>query len=185
VPGFREARAALGKKPPRVVVFPPTIFADTWAAKPTDDVAIGLRIPSDYDVSCARANAAQRVADLHAEGDDRSVWIDAMNDAVFREVCALAMTDPNNVAERYFPLQDDDVYRRLSSEGVKRVFDEVERLAIETSPVHVEATDDEVSLLAELLITPEAIDVLPTFKAKRARRLLKFLLDELVATEVV
>jgi len=181
--GFSQVRLD-NRKPPRIIVFPPTIFSDTWKSRPTADVAIGIRVPGDYDVSCARANAARIAWDLHPLEADVSGRMDAMNDAIMREFCSLGMCSANDVYQAYFPDQEDDVRMKLTTEGAKRIFDEVEQLQIETSPVHREADDDECVLLAgALTVASETIDALPAFKAKRIRRLVAFLHDELLLNE--
>jgi len=182
MPGFKEARRALGRKPARVQTYPSSIFADTWAGRPTSDVAVGLRVPSDHQVSLARANAARLAVELHPRPEDVELRVASMNDALMREVCAMVMCDANNAHEPYFRAQEDDVATKLTSEGVKRIFDDFERLVLETSPVHREIEDDEIDLLAARL-TPEALAVMTTSRARRARRLMSFLLDELGAPE--
>ena len=167
------------KKPVRVMVVVPSIFKDTWASRPTSEVAIGLRVPADAEVSAARANAATLATEYHPRPDD-DARIDCYNDALFREICALGMCNPNDVSQPYFENQEDDVRSKLTGPGVRYIFDEIEQLAIETSPVHREATDEEIETLGEFIRMGGATDDLPAYKAKRARRLMAYLLDELI-----
>jgi hypothetical protein len=175
--GFRTlVREA--QKPPRVIVFPPTIFKSAWAERPTSDVAIGIRLPSDYEVTLARANAADLAIRLHGEKDYEG-RVAAMADGVMREFCALAMCDPNDVSQSYFDLPEDECRQKLTPEGAKCIFDEIERLQIETSPVHREADDDEMATLGEVLCEEVPLATLSAVQASRARRLIAFLYDEI------
>jgi hypothetical protein len=174
---FAAQRAAF-RTPARTKDFPPSIFMDAWQARPTKPTTIGLRVPSDYEYTLARANAAQMAAELHPnEASDGR--IDTFNDALVRELCAAGMCSPTNVFEPFFPTPEDDVRTKLTSEGAKSVWQEIERLAFETSPVHREADDEEMALVSAALVTPEIIDGMPAFRAKRIRRLIAFVLDEL------
>ncbi len=181
--GFKALEASARTRPATVETFPPSIFASTWKDRPADEVAVGLRIPSDNEVSLARANAAQRAWDLHPKEEDFDNRLACMNDALVRELCACGMTDANDARKKYFHAQEDAVFRHLTQEGAKAVYDRLERLVLETSPVHREASDGELRALAAMLEDPTAFDLLPGYQASRARRLLAFVYDEILSSD--
>jgi hypothetical protein len=176
---FQRARAKLPPKPSEVIALPPSVFAETWDDRPTEPVRVGLRIPSDYEVSCARAEAAKTAVELHPKDGDDEVRSHAMTDAFMRETCAVVMCDPNDVRSRYWPRAEDDVKTKLTSAGAQFIFDAFERHRIAQSPVHREASDDEVLELVDLLSEPAVLSELDAARAKRARRFIAFIVDEL------
>jgi hypothetical protein len=170
------AQRAVRRAPPRVVVFSPSTWADTWPERPTGNEAIGLRVPSDHEVSCARAEAARVAWKLHPKADDLLGRIAAHNDALLRELCCLGMCDPNDVTRPYFKSGIDDANQALSSHGAKAVFDALEKLQLETSPVYREASDDE---LLELARYAEFLPLVEPDRRGRLRRLVAHCFDEL------
>jgi hypothetical protein len=74
---------------------------------------------------------------------------------------------------------DELVRDALTPEGVKLIWDALERTTIETSPTSALATDEEV---AELVVkAPRALAEMPPWQAQRVRRLLRFCLEEMSA----
>jgi hypothetical protein len=99
---------------------------------------------------------------------------------MIRWIVARGTTDPNDVAlpfELWAEAPEDIVKDALTPEGAKAIYDAIERLAIETSPVLEEATLDDVGELFAFAF--EAFPKMPPEKAKRVRRLLKFCLNEI------
>jgi hypothetical protein len=137
------------------MVLPRSAFADVWSGKPAGDVAIGLRVLSEADVQTARAEAAKLAVELHPEdGDDR---IDAFNDALVRWAVARGTTDPNDVRRPYFEAAEDTVRDALTSHGALAVYEALERLTIETSPLEPPASNDDLHSLADVLRDPERV----------------------------
>jgi hypothetical protein len=178
VSAFRQVVGA-DEPAPRAVAFPPSIFDITWASRPRTPTTIGLRVPSDHAVSCARANAANFAVELHPSEDAEGIRVATYEDAFLRELCAAAMCRPENVREPWFGTPEDDVRTKLTSDGAKAIWHEVERLNAETSPTQHGATDDEMRRLAAVLAEPELIEALPAERAKRVRRFAAFIVDEL------
>jgi hypothetical protein len=164
-------------RPPRVIVVPFTAFADGWKGKPKDDVAMGLRRLSEADTQSARAEADQLSRELHDHpGEERDA---AFNDALMRWAVARATTDPNDVHQPFFDMAEDTVREALTSHGVRRIYEELERLTIATSPLHPIATDEDLRELVARLSDAATLDQLTTGQARQLRRLLRHCLDEL------
>jgi hypothetical protein len=168
---------ATATRPPRVIVVPRAAFSDRWEGKPSGDVAVGLQLLSDGDYQTARAEATKLASELQ---DDEAGWLEAFHDALLRWAVAKAATDPNDARKPYFQAAEDTVRDALTPLGVRRVYDELERLTIETSPLEPEANDGELLELAELLkhgagvLTP-----LVRGQERSVRRLLRHCLEVL------
>lgn len=175
------------RKPPSFVVVPPNAFADEWSDRPSEKVAIGLRLIPQEDIDAARAQAAERANSMHKdvdllEGDrfNAQLWLDAYEDALMTWIVARAMCDPNDALSSWEPFRSapEDMTRQyLTSSGVTFIFDAWEAMRISADPVHPEISVDETSELVELLKThlPHAGRI----QAARARRLLAFVHREL------
>ena len=184
---FRGALSSMGAQgavaPSRTLVLPPSIFASEWEQRPKDAVVVGLRLMPDAEEQTARGEALRFAAELHPDfGDD---WLDAYNDALLRWIVARGICDPNDVhkASDVLPMAEDQVRHALTSSGVRYIFDAIERMHIETSPIFEPADSDEVmGLVARLTEDPELTELKPE-AAARCRRLLRFVLLELRAAE--
>lgn len=164
---------------PRVVTLKPSEWAHDYEGRPDGSVAFGVRVITDADVQTARAEAAKLAIELHPEdGEGR---LEAYNDALLRWAVARGLCDPNDVTSPhpYLPLPEDMVRVAFPQTTIRRLFDEIERLQIETSQIFPEATDDELGELAELLSVDAPFGDLPEPRARRARRFARFILDEL------
>lgn len=168
------------RKPPRTVVIPLSAFVDAWPNKPKSEVAVGLRILSEQDLQTARAMAARYAEDLLMSEDggctDELSRVEAFNDALMRWAIACAVTDPNNAAVPFFVGGDDVVRVALSSQGVRYLWDHLERVHLELSPVVAEASDEDLERLAGTL---HRVGALPKVTQRRLRKLLGFCLSEM------
>ena len=163
-------------KPAAIRVFPPSVFVTGFEGAPDDDVAIGIRLISDYDVSLAKANAVKTAKEIVLDERSIDARLDAYNDALFRELACLCTTDPNDAATPWFKGGIDETQRMLTPEGARAIFDAYESVVVETSPVHGEITDDE---LIELLDRLPEIELLSDSRRSRVNRFLSLCLDEL------
>jgi hypothetical protein len=97
-----------------------------------------------------------------------------MRFAISRATC-----DPNDARkgwEVWHGVADDIVHIALTREGTKAIYDAIERITLATSPVRPELKDDELDeLIAGIR---EALPLMPRGREARARRLLRFVLDE-------
>ena len=76
-------------------------------------------------------------------------------------------------------MPEDEIPIALKSNAIKRIFDEIELLAVDQSPVFAEATEVELLELAELLATDDPFEDVPSVKRSRCLRYLKLVLDTL------
>ena len=180
---FQDAVAALPRQKgdrraaPRTVELTPDRFADTWEGRPIEPIVVGLRVPAEADLQSARDNAAALVSDK--KGLTEEGVVNAHNDALLSIAVARGICDPNDVtaAHPFFELADDIVPLALKSNTIRWLFDEIERLHVEQSPIFPEATPEEVLALSDLLATEDPFCRANPVDAMRARRYLRFALD--------
>lgn len=159
------------RKPARVIELPPSAWADHREDKPREPVRIGIRLISEEDTQIARSEAARLAVEFVSEGgeDDR---IAAFNDALMRVCAANGTCSPLDVEQPFFMSGELEIRARLTSEGVRRIWHEVEGLHLASNP-SVSEIDDEG--LAELFASLHhgALDRLEKADASRVRRLLE------------
>lgn len=171
---FGEHIAAGKRRPPRTFDLKPEHFSDTWPGKkPVASMQIGLRVPAERDIFNAQIEAG-RAAEGHEP--DEAALIRTSKLLCF--VVARGICSPHDVSEPHpvFELPEDEVPAALKSTTIQRIYDEIERLVVEQSPIFAEATDAECLELSDrLLDTPTAH--LSPIKAGQARRYLLFALE--------
>jgi hypothetical protein len=163
---------------PRTVVLGQDELAHTWEGRPSGEVCLGIRLPSVKDKRLIDKEAIE-----YAISDDALVRNDPQEAFEGRRVelfVARSLCDPNNVggAHPLFPAPDLQVTRCFTPRALNRIFDECEKLAIESSPISPEATDEDVELLCTAL-NAESLGGLEPRREARVRRFLWFVLDEL------
>lgn len=156
---FTEAKER-NKTPSRTLILPLTCFADDWAGKPPSPICVGLRLLSEDDRRKARKTAEEQATEFHPYGDDG--WIECFNDGVKRQVAALAMCDPNDVTQpsETFRYAEEQVLAAFTVNGTQLVFDAVEQLEIDSSPLERLADRDVLVRLAKVLglVDPAALN---------------------------
>jgi hypothetical protein len=168
----------------------PEFFAESWGRRPTGAFDVGLRVPSEQEYlnASAEAEAAQAEAIAKALKDPEcsdaraeELGVRAHNQKLVTFCVARGVCNQHNVMlpHPYFELPDDEIPLALKSKAIERIFDEIERLAIDQSPVFPEATELELLELAELLATDDPFENVPSVKRSRCRRYLKLVLDSL------
>lgn len=169
--------AGVPQPPPRTLPLPPSVWASDWRERPSEVVVVGLRLLADAEEQTARAEATRFALELHPEADEG--FVEAYNDALIRWLVARGICDPNDVRRPYplLPMAEDQVRGALTGAGLRFIFDALEALQIETSPLYQEADDDELHVLAELLSADEPLAALSGAEERRARRLLRFVLQ--------
>lgn len=127
------------------------MFADEWPDKPKESVCVGLRLMSEADKTKARAEAERLADELHPRRGGN--WVDAFNDALIRQVVALGVCDPNDVAKptELLPYAEEQVRTALTSRGAQHIFAAFDRYETEVSPLEPEATAEDFSELSVLL----------------------------------
>jgi hypothetical protein len=166
------------RKPALVVTMPPEAFADTWQDKPIAPVEIGIRILAERDLQQARSNAARSAWAAHPEDGEAEQRAEAYLDGLMAIAVARAACMPDDVAKPYFgAMAEDTAPLALTSEGVRTLFQAVERVVIGLSPIAPEASDEDIAELAR--IAPEALAKMSRGRARRIRRLIHHALSEL------
>lgn len=150
-----------------------------WATghkgKPLCSVRLGIRLLSDADNRYVTSLAKEKT-DRTGDSDQLKRWM---------VVCAVAVAicseDDASLAHDLFPCPDEQIPTALKPETINAIFDELERLTIATSPIYPEATDDELTELVEVMADGglEILEDVSPVRASRARRLFRYLLDEL------
>lgn len=82
-----------------------------------------------------------------------------------------------NSPHPYFELAEDELPLALKSNTIRRIFDEIELLAVDQSPVFAEIGAEELLDLAELIVLDEPFETVSPVVAARCRRYLKLVLD--------
>lgn len=171
---YGEHIAAGKRKPPRTFTLLPEHYADTWGGRrPVASVEIGLRVPAERDIFNAQVEAGR--AAEGREPDEAEIF---RRSKLLCFVVARCICSPHDVSEPhpFFELPEDEVPAALKSTTIQRIYDEVERLVVEQSPIFGEASDAECLELSDrLLDTPTAH--LSPIKAGQARRYLLFALE--------
>ena len=154
-----------------------TVRREHWASsfkeRPVEPVKLGIRLLSDSDLTYAQS-IAREMTERYKMPETRALVTAAVS---------IAICNPANasLAHDAFQSSDEDVIAKLRPETIQAIYDALELLMLETSPLFPEATDEEIVALVETLEEDgiEAIDSLPDAKRARIRRLLRFCLDEL------
>jgi hypothetical protein len=174
--------ASTGKKPDHIVTLGPDAFATSWPHKPVKAVPVGLLFLSEGDCLTIRAEASKRATELHPNGPSVDPdWIDARNDELLAWALSRSLCKPTDATEAFFSDhgQDEDIITEaLLPQTIRHLWDELERVTIASSPVRIEATDDEIDQLSDLLRSG-AIGNLVRTQQIRLRKLCSFMLDEL------
>lgn len=156
--------------PPRVVELP----LEAWVAGLTDRPAaatpIGLRLPSELETEAAEEAALRSVAQRPGELDDR---VAAYNNALIHELVARACTLAMDVTNAFFDMGAHSVKRRLTTNGIQRLWQELEALRASSDPSTPKAGDDEFAHLIALWGRDAWHQGLPAVEATRIRRLLE------------
>jgi hypothetical protein len=172
---------AKGQKAPlATMVLPPSAFSPAWPDAPTEPVCVGLTLLSDGDAERALPAAMAEAWQVFPRVEDQPLRYAAAEDILLRYIVARGTTDPNDVSEPpelWSEAPEDIVKHALTIEGVRAIFDALERLRLSTSPAMLEATDEQIALLPNMT---KGLNVIPTWRAVRVRRLLAFCLGELV-----
>lgn len=154
---------------------PHSAWASDWAGRPTAPVDIGLRFVSDADIQLARGEAAKFAWAHHPIGEDIDNRVDCFNDALLRWIVARGTCKPHDSTIPWFLQDVDDATTHLSVGGARFIFDAIEMLRLEMSPLSREATNDELERMPTLLLALAAgppLGAAPMSRARQARRLL-------------
>lgn len=144
-------------KPERIVVLPPSAFAEDWPNRPHVEVAIGLRRLSQSDLGIARREAEREAVGFYDElrESPRKVSFDVLdelrNDALIVGAVGRAATDPNDASKPYFAGQEDGARMALTPQGARRLWDELVLLHVGGNVARPRASDEDVRRLGKAL----------------------------------
>lgn len=173
-----KTQATNGKVPAaKTFLIEPKHFADTWENKPLDGILLGIRVPSEADVQGARTEALKMARG--ALVDDDSDRVQVFNDTLMCCAVASAICDPNNVSAHhpFFDMAEDMVPLALTPKTIQYIFDLIEALHVEQSPVFQEITLEEEARLADILTQDAPYAGVERVAAMKARRYLRMALD--------
>lgn len=174
---FRSVVSEAPRKPVRTLWLQPDAFSDAWPDKSPAPVEIGLRLIGQVDVEQARAQAAAKAVAMHDESDV-SGQVEAYNDTLMCIAVARGTCDPVDVTEPWMLMPEENIPLALTPQAIRFVWDELERLHIERSPLAPSASDEDIASLARRLARGEVGNHAPPV-AGRLRKLLAFCLAEL------
>lgn len=146
--------AKLTIKPLRVAILPITAWATDYEGRAIQPVEIGLKILSESDIQSARSEAVRAAWNCipGEPGDTKTEErIEAFNDALIRFAVARGTCKPTDATLPYWDMAEDVVSLALTTDGIKFLWEELQKLKIERSPLSAEIDDDEASSLAAWL----------------------------------
>lgn len=164
---FSRAVSADARPAPRTLTISPESFAESFRGRPTTDIVIGIKVPSERDYRAANFEAEKEPDPAKA------------NQKIFDTVVSRGICDPNNVNAEHpaFPVAEETLPIALKPRAIQRIYDEIERLAVEQSPLYAEATDADVADLWALLAGDAPFEGMAPIDAARCRRYLRFALE--------
>jgi hypothetical protein len=177
---FSKASESVPIAPRKVIVLRQEHWASTFSDRPENPIQVGLRLLSIDDQDAIRHIANQAsIEAITAGGDPKAAAQSAMLIAtIARAICH--QRDARRAHER-FECADDLLPIALTKEALTWIFDELEKLVIESSPIFGESTDDEIVVLCDMLqngAMARLTEADPT-RAARVRRYLDFVLTEI------
>lgn len=106
--------------------------------------------------------------------------------AMMKWIIARGTCDPNNIAaawEGWSAAPEDMAHEVLTDHGMQLIFDAWERMRIVADVGLVPASDEDLSLLPEMLLRLPRLAEKSRAQALRVRRLLRYALEELETVE--
>ncbi len=181
---FGRKQVAMAKVPSHIIELPLSAFADSYkdkrghVDKPDGPAKVGFRLVAEERFNKARSEAAKEAWRLHPDEGDEPNRIDYFNEKLIGQIVAFATTEADDVTQPFFgEMPEDKVFRVLTSQGIRRLYDEFEAFAISVSPTAPEASDADLDVLADGLMSGELLTSMDIDTARRARRLLRHVLD--------
>ncbi len=172
-------------RPPRVVTIPPSAWASHRADRPAEPVQVGLRLISEEDTQYARGEAARIAAEYIQNAENEEERVAAFNDALIRVALGRALCQPHDVTQPYFLMGEDEIRVRLTSDGARRLYQELEALHVAESPAMPEI--DEEGFAHLLAMWDRGLWLKYTDRAERMRilRLLEACRQEMLEAEML
>jgi len=180
---FSQLTEHVSVPPRKTVVIRAEHWASTFGDAPANPIKVGLRLLSIEDQETIRQVANK--AALDAINADLDAQIAAHNAVLVTTVArAICSAKDARRGHDFFSSPDDLLPIALTESSLKWLFDEVEKLTVECSPIFSEADDNDVADVCAAL-SDGALNRLTEsdpVKAARVRRYLDFVLTELDET---
>ena len=177
---FDKAAESVPTPPRKVVIINDTHWASKFEDRPVNPIQVGLRLLSIEDQEVIRQLAMKAATDAISNELDSQIAAQNMLlvTTVARSICSPRDTrKPHD----FFSCPDDLIPIAFTEQTVKWLFDEIEKLTVEMSPIFSESTDEEIVDTCDMLLNG-ALDELADrdpVKASRVRRYLDFVRTEL------
>jgi hypothetical protein len=176
------SKAKRNLAPQRIVTLSPICFEANWPGRPAVDVAIGLRLLSIAEISECRMEAEREAAGVYDEHPDGThvmgdVIVEQYNEILLCEVMARATCNPNDITKPYFEKAVQTVRVALTSEALRKLWDEYTKLSKGSGVVMTPATDAELRLFGRAMLRPKFRESLDD----EGRKLVAYLLEKLEA----
>jgi hypothetical protein len=170
------------RKPPGAVTLPPGAWSDAREDKPLAPVEIGLRLLSELDITTCKERAEKRAAlvSQHGEADDKAA---AYNQALMCAFAECGTCMPHDATQPYFIAGEDEIRHRLTWDGIRRIWHELEALRAANDPSIPELDDEGFAHLAAMHHRGICWQAMPPSEARRARRLLELVRMTMSAAE--
>lgn len=175
---FKAIQKVADERAPRIVSVPVSAWKSAWAEHPRGPVDIGIRFTGNGDDQLARADAGKQSWALHPHEADEDLRIEAHNDALMRWVVARGACQPFNAARSWFERDEVSVRERMTSDGVRFLYEAVESLLIEEGALSRAASNQEIAELAKRLAA-EPLAGKDAGEIRVARRALAHIIDSL------
>lgn len=179
VEGANGARRGRTTRPaPRTFSLKPEHFAGAYEGRPVVAITIGIRVPSENEARSIEAESLKQAAASDGDMDSR---VDVYNQTLFTLYVARGICNPHDVTAHHplFELPEDMIPLALTPRAIKSIFDEIERLHVDQSPLFPEATQAELLELSDRLAADNPFANTPTAQRLRALRYLRLALDTL------
>jgi hypothetical protein len=139
--------------PPRVVKLPVSSWRSAYEGKPEVDISVGLRLPSQDETEGIEREALRTMRENLGADTDKAFAIQSYQEAKLVNLVATCICDTDDVSACHplFETPNATLPLVLTKEGLRYLFDQIERLQIDSSPIFPEASDTDVDALMELI----------------------------------
>jgi hypothetical protein len=176
-------KTSKARKPTTTAILSPSAFSDDRADKPTQPVRVGVRLLSEQETQQAKGEAARVAWEFHEGHEDTEEQVNAYNDALMRVAVSYGITTDSRIDIPYFAMAELEVRQRLTPEGIRFLYHQIEQLHLAQSPVIAQAGQAEVSHLVALLERGKAWGHLEPEERARCARLLEYVRMQLEDAE--
>ena len=157
--------------PLQVVELPRSAWQSTWPDIPSGPTRVGIRLLAASDYTIARANAAEKAHELHPQQGTSvgmQALVDAYNDTLMAFAAARGTCDPTDTAMPWLDAAEDNISEALTPDGIRFLWDAIERTKIANSPLLAPVT------VAEAALALPKVDELSSADANTCRKLLAY-----------